>query len=179
MKAIRVRYKRAPVGAEYMFIVVVAVGSLCGFISLAWLILGRLERNRERLTITSTRSLTGGVDVLAQYRPDRTRVGLSMRAEMIEPATGARLLSGVRQERGDRYGAYVVDEPDTAVAGRTIEVPLKHLRPDPHGVFAAVFYVEAEGGEPARSAKVRVEVWTEAGPTRLMSRVAEVRAIHW
>jgi hypothetical protein len=179
MNSTRVRYRCAAVGVEYMFIVVVAAGSLCGFISLAWLILRQVEETRERLTITSARSQTGGVDVRVQYRPDRTRVGLSARVELIEPTSGAKLLAGVRQERGDRYGAYAIDEPDTAVSGSRIEVPLRHLRPDPTGVFAAIFYVEAEGGEPPRSAKVKIEIWTEAGPTRLISRAAEVHAIHW
>src|SRR5580693_3454359 len=122
MKPTRVMYRRATVGVEYMFIVVVAAGSLCGFISLAWLIVRQVEQSRERLTVTSARSLTGGIDVRVQYRPDRTRVGLSARVQLLEPASGARLLAGVRQERGDRYGAYAIDEPDTAVFGPAIEV---------------------------------------------------------
>ena len=179
MNPTRVMYKRENGGIEYMSIVVVWVGSLCGFISLTWLILRQLEQMRERLTVTSSRSLMGGIDVRVQYRPDRTRVGLSARVELVEPKSGVRLLAGVRQERGDRYGAYVVDEPDAAISGPSIEIPLRRLRPDPIGVFAAVFYVEADGGEAPRTAAVKIDVWTDAGPTRLVSRVVEVQAINW
>ena len=161
-----------------MFSVVFLLGSLCGFTSLTWLILQYRDQDRNRLVVTSTRSLTGGIDVLIQYRPPRTRVGLSARVTLIEPAS-AHLLGGVRQERGDRYGAYAVDEPDTAVKGSSIETPLKRLRPDPLGVFAGVVYVSADDGEQPSTARIRLEIWTEAGPTRLAARDVEVRAIHW
>jgi hypothetical protein len=97
---------------------------------------------------------------------------------LIEPST-AHLLGGARQERGDRYGAYVVDEPEVAVKGTSIETPLKHLRPDPLGVFAGVIYVSADQGDQPNIAKLKLEIWTEAGPTRLAARNVEVRAIHW
>ena len=161
-----------------MISVVFFLGSLCGFAALTWLILQYLEQDRGRLAVTSTRSLTGGVDALIQYRPRRTRVGLSAKVTLIEPTT-AHLLCGVRQERGDRYGAYVIDEPDQTRKGRTIETPLKHLRPDPSGVFAGVIYVNADEGDQPSRAKVRLEIWTEAGPTRLATRDVEVQAIHW
>jgi hypothetical protein len=161
-----------------MFQVVFLLGSLSGFTSLTWLLLQYRDKDRNRLAVTSTRSLTGGIDVLIQYRPQRTRVGLSARATLIEP-TSAHLVGGVRQERGDRYGAYAVDEPDAAVKGATIETPLKHLRPDPLGVFAGVIYVSSDQGDQPSTAKVRLEIWTEAGPTRIAARDVEVRAIHW
>jgi hypothetical protein len=161
-----------------MLSVVFLLGSLCGFISLTWLVLQYMARDRNRLVVTSTRSLTGGIDVLIQYRPQRTRVALSARATLIGPTT-AHLLGGVRQERGDRYGVYAADEPDAAVKGVTIETPLKHLRPDPLGVFAGMVYVAADQGDQPSAAKVRLEIWTQAGPTRLAAREVEVRAIHW
>jgi hypothetical protein len=161
-----------------MFQVVFLLGSLCGFASLTWLILQYWDQDRNRLSVTSTRSLTGGIDVLIQYRPRRTRVGLSARVTLIEPTT-AHLVGGVRQERGDRYGAYAVDEPDIAVKGVTIETPLRRLRPDPLGVFAGVIYVNADQGDQPSAARLRLEIWTEAGPTRIAAREVEVRAIHW
>lgn len=97
---------------------------------------------------------------------------------MLEPGT-AHLLGGVRQERGDRYGAYSVNEPDVAVKGVSIETPLKHLRPDPLGVFAGVVYVSADEGDQPSTARLRLEIWTQAGPMRLAAREVEVRAIHW
>jgi hypothetical protein len=162
----------------YMSSVVFLLGSLCGFTSLIWLIVQQRNHDRNRLVVTSTRSLTGGIDVLIQYRPRRTRVGLSAKVSLIEPGT-AHLLGGVRQERGDRYGAYTVDEPDGAVRGVSIETPLKHLRPDPLGVFAGVVYVSADGGDQPSKATLRIEIWTQAGPIRLTAREVEVRAIHW
>jgi hypothetical protein len=161
-----------------MFSVVFLLGSLCGFTSLTWLVLQYRGQNRNRLVVTSTRSLTGGIDVLIQYRPPRTRVGLSARVTLIEPAN-AHLLGGVRQERGDRYGAYAVDEPDAAIKGASIETPLRRLRPDPLGVFAGVIYVSADQGDQPGAARIRVEIWTEVGPTQLAARDVEVRAIHW
>jgi hypothetical protein len=158
--------------------VVFLLGSLCGFTSLTWLVLQYRAQDRSRLIVTSTRSLTGGIDVLIQYRPQRTRVGLSARVTLIEPAD-AHLVGGVRQERGDRYGAYAVDEPDNAIIGRSIATPLKHLRPDPLGVFAGVVYVSADQGAQPGAARIRLEIWTEAGPTKLAARDVEVRAIHW
>jgi hypothetical protein len=141
-----------------MFKVVFLLGSLSGFTSLTWLLLQYRDKDRNRLAVTSTRSLTGGIDVLIQYRPQRTRVGLSARATLIEP-TSAHLVGGVRQERGDRYGASAVDEP--------------------LGVFAGVIYVSSDQGDQPSTAKVRLEIWTEAGPTRIAARDVEVRAIHW
>jgi hypothetical protein len=161
-----------------MLSVVFLLGSLCGFTSLIWLVIQQGYQDRGRLVVTSTRSLTGGIDVLVQYRPRRTRVGLSARVSLLEPGT-AHLLGGVRQERGDRYGAYSVNEPDVAVKGVSIETPLKHLRPDPLGVFAGVVYVSADEGDQPRTARLRLEIWTQAGPMRLAAREVEVRAIHW
>ena len=161
-----------------MLSVVFLLGSLCGFTSLIWLVVQQGYQDRGRLVVTSTRSLTGGIDVLIQYRPRRTRVGLSARVSLVEPGT-AYLLGGVRQERGDRYGAYSVNEPDAAVRGASIETPLKHLRPDPLGVFAGVVYVSADGGDQPSTARLRLEIWTQAGPMRLAAREVEVRAIHW
>jgi hypothetical protein len=158
--------------------VVFLFGSLCGFTSLIWLVVQQRNQDRNRLVITSTRSLTGGIDVLIQYRPRRTRVGLSARVSLIEPGT-AHLVGGARQERGDRYGAYAIDEPDGAVKGASIETPLKHLRPDPLGVFAGVVYVSADQGDQPSIARLRLEIWTQAGPTRLAARDIEVRSIHW
>jgi hypothetical protein len=161
-----------------MFSVVLILGSLCGYAALTWLILQYRQQDRNRLEVFSTRSLTGGIDALIQYRPQRTRVGLSAKVTLLEPA-GAHLMSGARHERGDRYGAYAIDEPDAEVKGRSVETPLRHLRPDPHGVYAGVVYVGAdEGGQPT-AARVRLEIWTAAGPTRLAARDIEVRAIHW
>lgn len=161
-----------------MLSVVFFLGSLCGFTSLIWLVVQQGYQDRGRLVVTSTRSLTGGIDVLIQYRPRRTRVGLSARVSLVEPGT-AYLLGGVRQERGDRYGAYSVNEPDAAVRGASIETPLKHLRPDPLGVFAGVVYVSSDGGDQPSTARLRLEIWTQAGPMRLAAREVEVRAIHW
>ena len=125
-----------------MFSVVVLLGSLCGYLALIWRLRELWADERTRLSVISTRSLTGGVDALIQYRPRRTRVGLSAKVTIIEPA-GAHLTGGVRHERGDRYGAYAVDEPDRTVKGASIETSLRHLRPDPQGVFAGVVYVGA------------------------------------
>lgn len=161
-----------------MLAVVFLLGSLCGFTSLTWLIVQQRQQDRNRLIATSTRSLTGGIDVLIQYRPRRTRVGLSAKVSLLEPGT-AHLVGGVRQERGDRYGAYSVNEPDDAIRGVSIETPLKHMRPDPLGVFAGVVYVSADEGDQPNAARLKLEIWTEAGPMRLAAREVEVRAIHW
>lgn len=161
-----------------MLSVVFMLGSICGFASLTWLIVQYRHQDRSRLAVISTRSLTGGIDILIQYRPRLTRVGLTARVKLLDPGS-AHLLGGVRQERGDRYGAYAVDEPNPAIRGKAIETPLKHLRPDPLGVFAGVVYVNADEGDQPSTAKVRLEIWTAAGPTRLVSRDVEVRAIHW
>jgi|SRR6185312_15488928 len=161
-----------------MLSVVVLLGSTCGYVALIWLLLRFRAEERTRLEVFSTRSLTGGVDALIQYRPRRTRVGLTAKIILLEPAE-AHLLAGVRQERGDRYGAYVVNEPDEAVKGRMIETPLRHMRPDPQGVFTGVVYVGADAGDQPKTARVRLEIWTAAGPTRLAARDVEVRAIHW
>jgi len=161
-----------------MFLVVVLLGSLCGYLALIWRVGELWADERARLAVISTRSLTGGVDALIQYRPRRTRVGLSAKVTLIEPA-GAHLIGGVRQERGDRYGAYLVGEPDRMVKGSSIETPLRHLRPDPQGVFAGVVYVGADDGEQPSAATVRLEIWTAAGPTRLATRDVRVSAIPW
>jgi hypothetical protein len=161
-----------------MLSVVFLLGSLCGFASLTWLMLQYRHQVLNRLAVISTRSLTGGIDVLIQYRPRLTRLGLTARVKLLEPAA-AHLLGGVRQERGDRYGAYAVDEPTLAIKGRAIETPLRHLRPDPLGVFAGVVYVNGDDGDQPSTARIRLEIWTAAGPTRLTTRDVEVRAIHW
>jgi len=161
-----------------MFSVVVLFGSLCGFIALVWRAADLWVDERGRLSVISTRSLTGGIDALVQYRPRRTRVGLSAKVSLLGPSS-AHLVGGVRQERGDRYGAYAVSEPDEMVKGQSIETPLRHLRPDPRGVFAGVVYVGADAGEQPRSARIHLEIWTAAGPTRLAARDIEVNAIHW
>src|SRR5580693_9484700 len=100
-----------------MVSVVVLFGSLCGVAALVWRAADLWADERGRLSVLSTGSLTGGIDALIQYRPRRTRVGLSAKVTLIEPTT-AHLLCGVRQERGDRYGAYVIDEPDQTRKGR-------------------------------------------------------------
>ncbi len=161
-----------------MFSVVVLFGSLCGFVALVWRAADLWADERGRLSVISTRSLTGGVDALIQYRPRRTRVGLSAKVTLLEPSS-AHLIGGLRQERGDRYGAYAVAEPGELLKGASIETPLRHLRPDPQGVFAGVVYVGADVGEQPRSARIRLEIWTAAGPTRLASREIEVNAINW
>lgn len=154
------------------------LGALSGFLSLAWLLLQHRRTVQNRLTVTTARALTGGLDILVQYRPERARVGLRARIRLIEP-DDALLLAGVRQERGDRYGAYVVSEPEKAVTGRSIEVPLRHLRPDPAGVVCGVFYVTGSPAAPPSSAKVSLEIWTDAGPTRLVRREARLNVINW
>jgi hypothetical protein len=161
-----------------MFVVVVLLGALGGYLALIWRLSDLWTEERGRLSVASTRSLTGGVDALIQYRPRRTRVGLSAKVTLLEPA-GAHLVGGVRQERGDRYGAYAVGEPDQMVKGRSVETPLRHLRPDPQGVFAGVIYVGADEGEQPSSARIRLEIWTAAGPTRLATRDVSVSAINW
>ena len=156
-----------------------ALGSLSGLISLAWLLIQYRQKIRGRLTLTTVRALAGGLDVLVQYRPERARVGLRARVRLLEPDDAA-LLTGVRQERGDRYGAYAVTEPDDrAVSGPSVEVPLRHLRPDPAGVVCGVFYVTGSPNAPPTSAKVNLEIWTDAGPTRLAQRQTTLRVIAW
>jgi hypothetical protein len=161
-----------------MFLVIVLLGSLCGYLALIWRVGELWSDERARLSVISTRSLTGGVDALIQYRPRRTRLGLSAKATLTEPA-GAHLIGGVRQERGDRYGAYAVGEPDATVKGASVEIPLRHLRPDPIGVFAGLIYVGADDGEQPSAARIRLEIWTAAGPTRLAARDVRVSAIPW
>jgi hypothetical protein len=153
-------------------------GSLCGLISLAWLLVQWRAQTRQRLRLTSARTASGGIDVLIQYQPSRTRVGLTARLTLLD-ADGARLIGGVREERSDRYGVYGAKLLDEANAGRSIQVVLRNLQPDPPSVFAGVFYVDGPEGAPTNIARVRVEVWTEAGPTRLATREATVRAINW
>lgn len=155
-----------------------ALGALSGFLALAWLMIERRRIARDCLTLSTARALTGGLDVLIQYRPGRARVGLRARVRLIEP-DDARLLAGVRQERGDRYGAYVVAEPEMPVAGRSIEVPLRHLRPDPVGTVCGVFYVTGSATAPPTAARVKLEIWTDAGPTRLARREARLNIINW
>jgi hypothetical protein len=161
-----------------MFSVVVLFGSLCGVAALIWRAADLWADERGRLSVLSTGSLTGGIDALIQYRPRRTRVGLSAKVTLLDPS-GAHLIGGLRQERGDRYGAYLVGEPDQRLKGGSVETPLRHLRPDPRGVFAGVVYVGADEGEQPRSARIRLEIWTAAGPTRLAARDVEVNAINW
>lgn len=154
------------------------LGAISGFISLAWLLVQWRAQARARLTLSTARALTGGLDVLVQYRPDRARVGLRAKVKLLDPADAA-LLAGVRQERGDRYGAYVVSEPGEAVTGRQVDVPLRHLRPDPKGVVSGVFYVTGSDNAPPSSARVKLEIWTDAGPTRLAQQEAKLNVISW
>jgi hypothetical protein len=105
-------------------------------------------------------------------------VGLRARVKLIEPKE-ASLLTGVRQERGDRYGAYAIAEPDAQSSGEAIDVPLRHLRPDPRGVVCGVFYVTGSANAPPSTAKVKLEVWTDAGPTLLEQREARLQIIQW
>lgn len=154
------------------------LGALCGVASLVWLLIQHQQTRRSRLTLSTARALTGGLDVLVQYRPNRARVGLRARVQLIEP-DGASLLTGLRQERGDRYGAYVIAEPENAVRGTTVDLPLKHLRPDPVGIFCGVFYVTGSDNAPPTSARVKLEIWTDAGPTRLARREATLNIITW
>jgi hypothetical protein len=158
--------------------VVFALGALSGFASLIWLVAQHRRAVRERLTVSCARALAGGLDVLVQYRPSRARVGLRARVRLIEPEDAA-LLAGVRLERGDRYGAYTVAEPDPFVRGATIALPLRHLRPDPNGVVCGVFYVTSTARRQPTSAKVALEIWTDAGPTRLARRVVRLQVISW
>lgn len=155
-----------------------ALGAASGFVSLAWLLVQWRAQARTRLTLSTARALTGGLDVLIQYQPERARVGLRAKVKLIEPVDAA-LLAGVRQERGDRYGAYVVAEPDQAVSGRQLDVPLRHLRPDPKGIVSGVFYVTGSDNAPPSSARVRLEIWTDAGPTRLAQRETTLNVINW
>ena len=152
-----------------------ALGSCCGLISLIWLIANFRQQSQRRLRIASTRAASGGLDVLVQYRPARTRVGLKARLTLLEPAHGE-LISGDRQERADRYGVYAAKLMDETVRGGTIETALKNLQPDPPGQFAGLFSVVA-GAASLGEARVRVEIWA-AGPTRLESREVTVRAIN-
>ena len=160
-----------------MFLGFLVLGSLCGMISLSWLIVQFRTQTHRRLRLTSARAASGGIDVLIQYRPARTRVGLKARLTLLEPE-GARLTAGTREERSDRYGVYDAKMQDGSSPGRAIEISLKHLQPDPPGVFAGVFYVVAADAAVA-AARVRVEIWTDAGPTRLTGREVTVRAINW
>jgi len=155
-----------------------ALGALCGFGSLLWLLVLRHQEAGQQLTLSTARALAGGLDVLVQYRPGRARVGLRARVRLIEPSD-ASLLAGVRRERGDRYGAYVVSEPEREVMGSAVDFALRHLRPDPPGVFCGVFYVTGSGNAPPTSAKIKLEIWTDAGPTRLAQRNATLRVINF
>ncbi len=154
------------------------LGAMSGFASLTWLVLQYRQSIRRRLTISTARALTGGLDVLVQYRPGRARVGLRARVQLIEPK-GASLMAGIRQERGDRYGAYVVAEPEAAIHGRELAVPLRHLRPDPAGIVCGVFYVTGSDNVAPTSARIRLEIWTDAGPTRLALRETTLKVINW
>jgi hypothetical protein len=153
-----------------------ALGAVCGFGSLIWLMVLKHQAAGQQLTLTTVRALAGGLDVLVQYRPGRARVGLRARVRLIEPA-GASLLAGVRRERGDRYGAYIVAEPEREVRGSSIDFALRHLRPDPPGMVCGVFYVTGSDNAPPTSARVKLEIWTDAGPTRLAMRDATLRVI--
>ena len=144
-------------------------------ISLIWLILNLRQQSQRRFRVASTRGAGGGLDVLVQYRPARTRVGLKAKLTLIEPA-GGELISGDRQERADRYGVYAAKIMDETVRGASIEIALKNLQPDPPGQFAGLFSVIA-GDAVLPSARVRVELWA-AGPTRLERREITARAIN-
>jgi len=153
-----------------------ALGALCGFGSLFWLMVLKHQTTGQQLTLSTARALAGGLDVLVQYKPGRARVGLRARVRLIEPA-GASLLAGVRRERGDRYGVYAVSEPELEVRGSSVDFPLRHLRPDPPGVVCGVFYVTGSDNAPPTSARVKLEIWTDAGPTRLARRDTTLRVI--
>ena len=144
-------------------------------ISLIWLIVNFRQQSQRRLRIGSTRGASGGLDVLVQYRPARTRVGLKAKMTLLEPA-GGELISGDRQERADRYGVYAAKLMDETTRGASIEVALKNLQPDPPGQFAGLFSVVA-GAASLAAARVRIEIWA-AGPTKLESREVTVRAIN-
>jgi len=144
-------------------------------ISLIWLIVNFRQQSQRRLRIGSTRGASGGLDVLVQYRPARTRVGLKAKLTLLEPA-GGELISGDRQERADRYGVYAAKLMDETTRGASIEVALKNLQPDPPGQFAGLFSVVA-GAASLAAARVRIEIWA-AGPTKLESREVTVRAIN-
>jgi hypothetical protein len=161
-----------------MFSGFLVLGSLCGMISLAWLLVQLRTQTRQRLRLSSARTAPGGIDVLIQYRPARTRVGLSAKLTLLDNDK-AQLIGGVREERLDRYGAYGAKIPLDTVAGRSIEVILRNLQPDPPGVFAGVFYVSGAEGAPINAARIRIEIWTEVGPTCLTTRDMTVRAINW
>ena len=152
-----------------------ALGSCCGIISLIWLIVIYRQDQRGRLRIISSRAASGGLDVLVQYRPTRTRVALKAKISLLAPS-GAELIGGDRQERADRYGVYAAKLADETVRGASIEIQLKNLQPDPPGQFAGLFSVSA-AAQAVTSAEVRVEIWA-AGPTRLESRDVTVRAIN-
>jgi hypothetical protein len=150
--------------------VIFALGSCCGVISLIWLMLNYRRDTQRRLRVVSTRGGDGGVDVLVQYRPSRTRVGLKAVISLIDPAT-AELVGGDRQERADRYGVYAAKMTNETVRGRGIEIALKNLQPDPPGQFAGLFSVSDA------SARLKIEIWA-AGPTKLESREISVRTIN-
>jgi hypothetical protein len=42
-----------------------------------------------------------------------------------------------------------------------------------------VFYVTGSDNAPPTSAKVRLEIWTDAGPTRLAARETTLHVINW
>ena len=115
---------------------------------------------------------------MIQYRPSRTRVGLKARLTLLDPGA-AQLMGGARQERGDRYGAFAAKIPDETTIGRSIDTRLNHLQPDPPGIFSGVFYVVPDNEAAISTARVRVEIWTDAGPTQLTAREVTVRAINW
>ena len=163
---------------RWLLSVFFTLGALSGFASLTWLLLQYRQTVSQRLTLSTARALSGGLDVLVQYRPERARVGLRARVRLIEPQ-GAALRSGQREERGDRYGAYVIAQPDPQISGPSLDLPLRRLRPDPVGVVCAVFYVTGSDNAPPTSAKVRLEIWTDAGPTRLAWRDATLNIINW
>ncbi len=150
--------------------VIFALGSCCGVISLIWLVLNYRRDTQRRLRVVSTRGASGGVDVLVQYRPSRTRVGLKAAITLIEPAA-AELIGGDRQERADRYGVYAAKMTDETVRGSSIEIALKNLQPDPPGQFAGLFSVSDA------SSRVKIEIWA-AGPARLETREVSLRSIN-
>ncbi len=68
-------------------------------------------------------------------------------------------------------------EPDKDILRSPRDVPLRHLRPDPKGVVCGVFYVTGSANAPPTLAKVKLEIWTDAGPTRLRQTEATLQII--
>jgi hypothetical protein len=60
-----------------------------------------------------------------------------------------------------------------------VDVALRHLRPDPKGMVCGVFYVTGSANAPPTTARVKLEIWTDAGPTRLVQRETKLQIIEW